>query len=257
MAKRPAKTSNDKLSFLVESAASLRNLYLKEVSVDQGRRVWKLTAGASISTEIAALGSNSSMVCVATPIVSMGEYEIYMPTAIKIEAGIDIISEWITPAIVDSLERADTLLEILTSLGEAVKATGYTGKLKSLPPVQKNNELFFPVLISEQHGGKMFTTEICIGVHKRDFSCSMKTKVMNAKESLIEKDVAMSSNTAEILEAVADAIDISREQYSIVKKEVAVSEAYATLLNDPLAYDGRVVIMVPRQKMASKPAQDK
>jgi hypothetical protein len=256
MPKKIAKKAHDKISFLIESAAELRNLYFKETTIDKGRRVWKLSAGTSISTEIAAIGNDTAMACIATPIVSMGDYEIHMPTNIKIESDIETISEWITPAIVKSLERADSLLEILTSVPDVIKSSGYGGRIKSLQPIQRGNDLFFPFLIAEQYGNKTFLTEICIGIYEHDFVCSFKTKLDGAKRYLLEKNMAQTTDSMQILESIIDSIDYSRTQYNITK-DIIVSQAYAALLDDPGAYDGKVVLFIPKAKIATNDPSDK
>jgi hypothetical protein len=258
MRKKSVKAQKDGLAFLVESAAALRNLTLKENTDVPGKRAWKLAAGSTIATEITSWGDDL-LTCVATPIVMMPDYEIFLPSDIRIEADAGSVAEWITPAIVTSLERADALLEILSGIGDALKAAKYSGKVKSMSPSQKRNELHFPYMIAEYSNDSVFTTEITVCVHDDAFACKAKTRVMgrNGGLPIFEMEVARSPDATVVLDAVATAIELSRESYKKVVAKPPVSEAYKRLTSDPGAYGGKVVLLVPRVKSEKGRAPDK
>lgn len=250
MRKRSAKTPRDSLAVVIESAAALRNLSLEEVTDVPGKRAWKLTAGSQIATEISAWGDELDMTCMATPIVFREGYAVYMPSDIKIESDESSITEWMTQAIVISLERADALLEILNGIGDAIRATGYRGKIKELAPTQRKNDLTFSFMVAETRNDRVFSTEIGVGVHESGFSCRYRMRMLghNGGMPIFERELIKTRDPGTVLESIGTAMGGSREAYEEASQRPQLSEAYQRLLRDPRAFDGKVLLMVPRAK---------
>lgn len=231
------------LGTIIERVASSRNFRFEENS-DDGRFCWKLMSGSQIGVEIVAWGEKKSITMTATPMLVFDEYEIFLPSTATIKADIGAISDWVTTAIIGSLERSDQCLEIVNGTVEAFEAAGCKGVIRALPIIVFTNEIQFPFLLTERDpdSGLEFQVEVTAICNEAGFVSKGRSWTLEGgkpKISLMDKEIIRTSDSAKVLASFVKAINEARR---LAKKKRPEQTPYEILLNNPRAFGDNVLI---------------
>lgn len=242
------------LSAVIEHIATSRNIRVEEID-ENGKFAWKLMSGSQIGTEIVFWNEKKRVTCVVTPLLVFEEYEIYLPTCFKIESDIISVSDWLTSAIVGSLEKSDQLLEIIHGATDAFHSAGYTGKIQPKPINIFPKEIEFPFLLTEtSKSDEDYCIEITSTVLEAGFSCKVKSWTLLSEQIILEKELVRSNDSSKILSYFVKAIQETRKILNKKKPELTV---YEYLLKHPKAFGDNILIYKKRPKAVENNATDK
>jgi hypothetical protein len=242
------------LSAVIESIASSRNIRVEEIN-ENGKFAWKLMSGSQIGTEIIFWNEKKKVTCVVTPLLVFDEYEIYLPTSFKIESDITSVSDWLTSAIIGSLEKSDQLLEIVHGATDAFHAAGYSGEVQPRPVNVFTKEIQFPFLLNEiSKNNEDYCIEITGVVLETCFSCRVKSWTTVNERIILEKELVRSNDSSKILSYFVKAIQETRKILNKKKPELTV---YEYLLKHPKAFGDNILIYKKRPKAMETDATDK
>lgn len=242
------------LSAVIESIATSRNIRVEEID-ENGKFAWKLMSGSQIGTEIVFWNEKKKVTCIVTPLLIFDEYEIYLPTSFRMESDIISVSDWLTSAIVGSLEKSDQLLEIIHGAGEAFQAAGYTGKVKPGTINVFSKEIQFPFLLDEtSKNDEDYCIEVTGVVLETGFSCRVKSWTLLNERIILEKELVRSNDSSKILSYFVKAIQETRKILNKKKPELTV---YEYLLKHPKAFGDNILIYKKRPKAVESNATDK
>lgn len=245
--KRPIKPRYNDIDRAIESLSLNSNIVVKLVSFDNNSRIWRIASGSSVSVEITIVEIDDKITTLVTPIAFMGDYEIFMPSDLTFTGDIGSFLTKMETFIVLGIDRADTLLEVLSSI-RGLLSKEYSGKMREMPPSQNNDKLYFTYAMAEDYLDQLFLTEITLIAEECGFSLIVKSKGVNDKTFNMDLCVISCSRSCkEIIDATLLSIERARESYSI-SANAQTSDAYRMLKRDPNAFDGKVVLFTPRQK---------